>query len=100
MISYQQFSILIDSRDTKSFISSATFKTIKVKEIRQDKFRYVELASRDKKKVGGKVKYCIDNLGEFVTSVNLFVTNLRSYEIVIGMDWLESHNAILNCKME
>jgi hypothetical protein len=25
---------------------------------------------------------------------------LGSYDVVIGMDWLESHEAILNCKMK
>jgi hypothetical protein len=41
---------------------------------------------------------CSINLGEFVTKANLYVTILGSYDIVIGMDWLESHDAILNCK--
>jgi hypothetical protein len=41
---------------------------------------------------------CALNLGEFVTRVNLYVTILGSYDVVIGMDWLESHEAILNCK--
>jgi hypothetical protein len=30
--------------------------------------------------------------------VNLYVTILGSYDIVIRMDWLETHEAILNCK--
>jgi hypothetical protein len=32
--------------------------------------------------------------------VNLYVTILGSYDIVFGMDWLESQEAILHCKME
>jgi hypothetical protein len=32
--------------------------------------------------------------------VNLYITILGSYDIMIGMDWLESHEAILNCKMK
>jgi hypothetical protein len=62
-----------------------------VKAIKQDEFRYVELASGAKQKVGGKVNHCKINLGEFVASVTLFVTTLGSYHVVIGMDWLESH---------
>jgi hypothetical protein len=91
---------LIDPGATESFISSVVLKIIKVKEVEQDEFRYVELASGAKQKVGGKVKDCNINLGEFVASVNLFVTTLGSYDIVIGMDWLESHDVILNCKMK
>ena len=56
------------------------------------------MASEAKQKVGGKVIGCMLNLVEFVTRVNLYVTILGSYDVVIGMDWLESHEAILNCK--
>ena len=43
---------------------------------------------------------CILNLGEFVTRANLYVMILGSYDVVIGMDWLESHEVILNCNMK
>jgi hypothetical protein len=56
------------------------------------------MASGAKQKVGGKVTGCALNLGEFVTRVSLYVTILGSYDVVIGMDWLESHEAILNRK--
>jgi hypothetical protein len=51
-----------------------------------------------KQKVGGKVTVCILNLGEFFTRANLYIIILGSYNIVIGMDWLESHEAILSHK--
>jgi len=41
MISHQQFSILIDPTTTKSLLYSAALKIIKVKEVKQDDFRYV-----------------------------------------------------------
>jgi hypothetical protein len=56
--------------------------------------------SRAKQNIGGKVMGCTLNMGEFVTRTNLYVTTLGSYDIMIGMDWLESHEAILNCKMK
>jgi hypothetical protein len=58
----------------------------------------VEMASRTKQKVGGKVKDCNIKLGDFIASIDIYVTILGYYDIVIGMDWLESHDAILNCK--
>jgi len=73
MISDQQLCILIDRGANESFISSIALKISKVKEVEQDKLRYVELASRAKKKVGQKVKYCKINLGDFVASVNVFL---------------------------
>ena len=89
---------MIDLGAIDSFISGATLKRIKVKAVEQDEFSFVEMASRAKQKVGGKVTGCALNLGEFVTRVNLYVMILGSYDVVIGMDWLESHEAILNCK--
>jgi hypothetical protein len=68
------------------------------KAVVQDEFNFIERASEAKQKVGEKVTGCALNLGEFVTRVNLYVTILGSYDIVISMDWLESHEAILNCK--
>jgi hypothetical protein len=58
----------------------------------------VEMASGAKQEVGGKVTGCALNRGEFVTRVNLYVTTLGSYDVVIGMDGLGTHEAILNCK--
>jgi hypothetical protein len=93
-------SILIDPGVTESFIYVATLKRIKGKEFKQDEYRFVEMDSRAKHKVGGKVTGCSLNLGEFVTRANLYVTILGSYDVMIGIDWLESHEAILNCKMK
>jgi hypothetical protein len=100
MIVDQNFSILIEPGATKRFISSAVLKRIKVKEIEQDEFKYVEMASGAKKKVGGKFMDCSINLGDFATKEKLYVMILGYYDIVIGMDCLESHGAILNCKMK
>jgi hypothetical protein len=94
----QTLSIMKYPSPTESFISGATLKRIKVREVEQDEFIFVEMASGAKQKVGGKVMSCTLNLGEFVTRANLYVTILGSYDVVIGMDWLELHEAILKCK--
>jgi hypothetical protein len=69
---------------------------IKVKAVEQDEFIFVEMALGAKQKVGGKVTDYTLNLGEFVTKENLYVMILGSYDVMIGMDWLESHEVILN----
>jgi hypothetical protein len=94
----QTLSVLIDPSATESFISGAALKRIKVKAVEQDEFSFVEMALAAKQKVGGKVTGCALNLGEFVMRANLYVMILGSYDVMIGMDWLESHEAILNCK--
>jgi hypothetical protein len=93
-------SILIDLGASESFIFGEVLKIIKVKAFEQDAFSFVEMASRSKKKVGGKVTGYRLNLGYFFTRDHLYVTTLGSYDIMIGTNWLESHEAILNCKMK
>jgi hypothetical protein len=83
---------LIDLGAIESFIYGEALKRIKVKVVEQDEFSFVEMALGAKQKVGGKVTGCILNLGEFVTRANLY--------IMIGMDWLESHEVILNYNMK
>jgi hypothetical protein len=78
--------ILIDLGATESFIFDTTLKRIKVKVVKKDEFSFIEMASGAKPKVGGKVTSCTLNLGEFVTKANLYVTILRSYDVVISMD--------------
>jgi hypothetical protein len=56
------------------------------------------MASGAKQKVGGKVMDYSINLGDFVTKDNLYVMILGSYDIMISMEWLESHDAIINYK--
>jgi hypothetical protein len=89
---------LIDPSATGSFISGTTLKRIKVKVLEHGEFIFVEMASGAKQEVGGKVTRCTLNLGYFVTRANLHVMILGSYDVVISMDWLESHEVILNCK--
>ena len=96
----QTLSILIDPSATESFIYGAALKRIKVKKVEHDDFSFVEMASGAKQKVGGNVMGCTLNLGEFVIRANLYIMILGSYGIVINMDWLESHEVILNCKMK
>jgi hypothetical protein len=56
------------------------------------------MASESNQEDGGKVTGYTLNLGEFFTRVNLYVRILGSHDVVIGMDWMESHEVILNCK--
>jgi hypothetical protein len=95
-VANQNLSIVIDLGATESFISGVALKRIKVKAVKQDEFSFMEMAFGAKQKVGGKVMGCALNLGEFVMRAKLYIKILGSYDIVIGMDWLESHEAILN----
>ena len=36
-------------------------------------------------------------MNQFETFVKINVLNLGSYDMLIGMDWLEQHRVVLNC---
>jgi hypothetical protein len=74
---------LIDHGATESFIFGAALKRIKLKEVEKDEFIFVEMGSRAKQKVGGKVTGCTLKIGEFVTRSNLYITILGSYDVMI-----------------
>jgi hypothetical protein len=55
IIADQNCSILIELGDIGIFIYSEVLKRIKVNEVEQDEFRYVEMTSGSKQKVGRNV---------------------------------------------
>jgi len=57
----------------------------------------VQLATGAKRKVISFVKNCAVAMDQFETFVKLNVMPLGSYNILIGMDWLEQHRVVLNC---
>ena len=56
-----------------------------------------QLATGEKRKVINFVKDCTVFMNKFETSVKINVLTLGSYDILIGMDWLEQHRVVLNC---
>jgi hypothetical protein len=60
-------------------------------------FKQVEMASGEKQAVGPSVDNCIVDLGVCTTRLKVYVTALRAYDLIIGMDWLEAHRALVDC---
>eukprot|EP00253_Pinus_taeda_P004738 PITA_04738 len=92
------FVILIDPGATDSFISLNALSMIKHKATPQYEFRHVEMACGMKRNVGKMVKDCEVDLGVCKTKVSLYSTILGVYDVVIRMDWLERHEALLDYK--
>jgi hypothetical protein len=55
------------------------------------------MASGEKQAVGPSVDNCIVDLGVCTTKLKVYVTTLRAYDLIIGMDWLEAHRALVDC---
>ena len=65
--------------------------------IKHGKLWLVQLATRAKIKVNEMLKSCLMDMNGLNTGENLNIFPLGSYVCLIGMDWLDQHNAILEC---
>ena len=57
----------------------------------------MQLATGTKRKVTSFVQECEISMNNFRTQVDLNILPLGSYDLLIGMDWLEKHRVILDC---
>lgn len=90
-------SILFDSGATDSFISANLVKKCKIPVRKAEKSWQVELAFSSKVEsslivADGEIRFT-----EFTTLVNLMVISLGTYDIILGMDWLNQHQAVIDC---
>ena len=90
-------SILIDPWASLSYISPELVEKCKLLVENFAKSWLVELATSAKRKVVSFVKNCTVKMDQFETFVKLNVLPLGSYDMLIGMDWLEQHRVVLNC---
>ena len=89
-------SILINPGDSLSYISPNLVEKCKFSVENFARSWLVQLATSAKRKVIIFVKNCAVTMDQFETSVKLNVLPLGSYDILIGMDWLEQQRVVLN----
>jgi predicted aspartyl protease len=91
-------SILIDPSESLSYVSPIIVENFKLNKVKHNKSWLVQLATGTKRKVVELVKDCMITLDGMETSVDLNILPLGSYDIIIGVDWIEKHATIVNCK--
>ena len=89
--------ILFDFGVTDSFISPSTLEKSGLAAYEHDEFKQVEMSSGVKQAVGPSVDNCIVDLGVCTTRLKAYVTALGAYDLIIGMDWLATHRALVDC---
>jgi hypothetical protein len=97
MINHINAKILFDFGAIDSFISPSTLEQSGLETYENDEFTQVEMASGEKQAVGPSVDNCIVDLGVCTTRLKVYITSLGVYDLIIGMDWLEDHRALLDC---
>ena len=96
-INQTPISILVDLGASLSYISPNLVEKYKLRVENFASSWLVQLATDAKRKVISFVKNCAVTVDQFKTFVKLNVLPLGSYDILIGMDWLEKHRVVLNC---
>jgi hypothetical protein len=96
MISNHLVSILIDPGSNLSYIAPKTVDKCKLYPPKPTKPWLVQLAIGTKIRIAEVIPACQLMLGEFPTQETLNILPLGSYDMLIGMDWLATHKAILH----
>jgi hypothetical protein len=93
----RKVSILIDPGESLSYITPSLVDSCKLEKVKHSKSWLVQLATGTKRKVIEFISDCKLEISSHDTKVNLNVLPLGSYDILIGMDWIEKHKVVLNC---
>jgi hypothetical protein len=96
-VNNNRISILIDPGASLSYVTPGLVDSNKLKKVKHAKSWLVQLATGTKRKVTDFISDCELSLDGQNTKLNLNILPLGSYDIIIGMDWLEKHKVILNC---
>ena len=97
MINQIPVTILIDPRASLSYIAPQIVEKCKLFFDKFENSWLVQLATSGKIKLTCFVKECALVMDKFEIVVKRNVLPLGSYDLLIGMDWLEQHRVILNC---
>jgi hypothetical protein len=96
MINNQTISILIDSGSSHSYIDPKMVESLHFPRIKHGKSSLLLLATRSKIKVNEMVKSFLMDMNGMNTMNDLNILPLGSYDCLIGMDWLDQHDVILD----
>jgi hypothetical protein len=98
MINNRPFIILIDPGASHSYVDPRVVESLNLSRIKHEKSWLVKLSIGTKRKVTELVKsYPVDMKG-LSTKAELNILPLCSYDCLIGMDWLDQHHALLDCR--
>ncbi|GKA77628.1 hypothetical protein Tco_0784165 [Tanacetum coccineum] len=89
--------ILFDSGAEKSFVSSAFTHFINIAPATLNTSYEVELADGKVVSTNTILRSCTLVLLNHVFKIDLLPTRLGSFDVIIGMDWLAYHRALIDC---
>ena len=96
IVSNHTLAILIDPGATLSYISPRMVELCKLTKVKHAKPWLVQLATGAKGKVTDFIINYEVQLQDHKTKIDLNIFPLGSYDMIIGMDWLEKNKVVLN----
>jgi predicted aspartyl protease len=84
-------SILIDSGASHCYIDPKIVDTLRLEKSKHEKSSLVQRATRAKRRIHDMVRGCSISLNGVKN-----IIPLGSYDILIGMDWLDKHHDVLD----
>ena len=93
----QSVSILIYPGSTHNYITPRVVEICAFKKVKHSKSWLVQLAIGIKRKINEVVEKFPLVMNGLSTCVDLNVLPLGSYDVLIGMDWLEAHRVRYDC---
>eukprot|EP00253_Pinus_taeda_P032583 PITA_32583 len=97
-ISNLTVTVLIDHGATLSYVSPKVVERCKLQSTKFKNPWLVQLATGAKRRVVAKIKDCSFTIAGQLVTTDLNVLPLGCYDILIGMDWLEKHWSLVDCK--
>ena len=88
---------MIDSGASNSYISPNLVEKCHLKKSKLETTSLVQLATGAKRKITKFVKVCPLEMNGMKTFEDINILPLGSYDVLIGMDWLDAHHAVLDC---
>ncbi|GJT53518.1 putative reverse transcriptase domain-containing protein [Tanacetum coccineum] len=90
-------SILFDSGSDRSFVNTRFSSLLDIKPIKIKDSYEVELADGRVVSTNTILKGCTLSLVNHIFEINLMPIELGMFDVIIGMDWLVKHDAIIVC---
>ncbi|GJX39585.1 putative reverse transcriptase domain-containing protein [Tanacetum coccineum] len=93
----QYASILFDSGSDRSFVNTRFSSLLDIKPIKIEDSYEVELADRRIVSTNTVLKGCTLSLVNHVFEIDLMPIELGTFDVIIGMNWLVKHDAVIVC---
>ncbi|GKB60020.1 putative reverse transcriptase domain-containing protein [Tanacetum coccineum] len=90
-------SVLFDSGSDRSFVNTRFSSLLDIKPIKIEDSYEVELADKRVVSTNTILKGCTLSLVNHIFEIDLMPIELGTFDVIIGMDWLIKHDAVIVC---